>query len=321
MFGNIILISLLLIISHVALKIVIILAIAASLGTGLSSAFTYFWNSTRPEERGRIAGLIGAVVLPLGFAVSYLIIPSLDFTSKIVLIIVINLGGAATLAVLIQSRAPRLENKIQIGNNHEKRTVLLYLIPWIVFSLINVTIGKNASTNVSAQTSMSFHLFLLGLQFLGVILGAVIGGTVSDIFGRRLALASGLTLYGTSAALTGLFTSNEMFSFVYLTNGLSWGFLFALYMFVIWGDLANNINCAKIYSLGLATYFLSSGLGFLIPVSVTLAVGSLVSCLLVFVLNMPIALAPELLPAEFSERTKLIRHMGIVRKIKKQNQG
>ncbi len=321
MLTAVILTGILLFVSNVALKTIIVLAIAASLGIGLSSAVTYFWNSTTPEERGRIAGLIGAVALPFEFMISYLIIPSLGFPSEITLIIIVNLG-VAMLALLRRGKAlQQVENKIQKGNYHEKRAVLLYFIPWIVFSLINVTIGKSASINISGQTSMSFHIFLLELELFGVILGAAIGGIAADFVGRRIALASGLSLYGISAALTGLFPNNEMFPFVYLTSGLSWGFLFALYMFVIWGDLANNDNYVRMYSLGLSTYFLSSGLGSLIPVSVPLAVGSLISCLVVFLLNIPIALAPELALSDFLEKTRLTQHMKAIRKIQKQNQG
>lgn len=287
---------------------------------GLLAFFTYFWTLTSPEERGRVAGLIGFVSLPFYFIAIPVVAGTLDFLATVILSSFLSLG-ALTIILLRPEKAMLTAKQDGKENYFEKRTVLFYLIPWIVFSLVNAILAKNYSLSISQQVPSSFYLFLIGLQVIGVVFGAVIGGIIADFFGRRLALALSLTLYGTSSAIAGLFQGNEVFSLVYLTNGLGWGFLFILYTFVVWGDLANKGNCAKMYSIGLAIYYSAFGFGLLFPQmsQVPLVVSALASCLLIFLSNVPIILAPELLPSYFRERIKLKLHMDAVRKINKQS--
>jgi MFS family permease len=202
-------------------------------------------------------------------------------------------------------------------NYSEKRTIILYSIPWIVFSLVNVTLAKNASTWISQQVPASFHLLLLGIQFVGVILGCFLGGIVADFFGRRVSLFLSLTSYGVSAALIGLFTSDSMLPAIYTINGLSWGILFTLYIFVIWSDLANEDNIGKMFSIGFATYYLSIGFGLLLPISIPIFASSLATCFLIFLCNLPIAIAPELLSPTFRDKIKIKLHIEAVKKIGK----
>ena len=311
---------LLLFVPNELIKLTIIFVIGIFFGIGLLVFFTYFWNLTVPEERGRIAGLIGFVALPLEFVVDYLVAPSLDFFGTIILSIVIS-SGILLVVLLRPQKAVLTAKKNERGNFFEKRTVLLYSIPWILFSVINVILAKNISINILQQVSSSFYMSLMGLQIIGVVFGAMVGGIVADFFGLRLSLALSLTLYGTSAALGGIFINNEILYFVYIANGLGWGILFVLYMFVVWGDLANKDNCAKMYSIGLIIYFSTVGIGLLTQISIPIVASSLISCLLVFFSNIPIALAPELLPSDFRERIKLRLHVNAVKRISKRNHG
>ena len=303
---------------NVVLRITVLFGIGVFLSLGLLGFLAYFWKLTVPEERGRISGFIGFVALPLNFIVAYLVSPSLDFLGAITLSIAINSG--ILIIVLFHPKTTMMkEKKNEEGNHFEKRTILLYTIPWVVFSLVNGTLAKNASVSISQQMSSSSYLFLLGLQFGGVIFGCIVGGIIADFFGRRLSLAFSLTSYGTSTALVGIFTSINVLSFVYVLNGLSWGILFTLYIFVVWGDLANGNNCAKMYSIGLATYYLTMGIGLLTQTSLPVVVSSLSTCLLVFLSIMPIVLAPELLSPYFRERMKMRQHMNAAKKISKQS--
>jgi hypothetical protein len=55
---------------------------------------------------------------------------------------------------------------------------------------------------------------------------------------------------------------------------------------------------------------------------IPLVISSLGSCLLIFLSNIPIFLAPELLPSDFREKMRLKLHMSAVKKMKQsQNQG
>ena len=163
------------------------------------------------------------------------------------------------------------------------------------------------------------------MQVIGTIFGTLSGGVTGDFFGRRVSLAFSLTLYGISSALAGIANNYTLLYFVYFANGLSWGVLLVMYSFVIWGDLANKKNCAKMYALGVIIFYATQGIG-LFPLEqifqIPLVVSSLASCLLIFLANAPIFLAPELLPSGFREKIRLKWHMSAVKKIRRsQNQG
>lgn len=306
--------------SNDVFKLIIIFVVGIFFSIGLLAFFTHFWNLTVPEERGRVAGLIGFVSLPFFFMVVPVIAETLDFPSTVMLSIILSLG--TLVVILLRPEKAVLTAKTGgKGNYSEKRTVLLYSIPWVLFSLINATLSKNISFNILQQVPPSFYLFLAVLQLIAAVFGTLSGGMIADFFGRRLSLAFSLTLYGISSALAGIVNNQAIFSFVYAANGFSWGVLLILYLFVVWGDLANKENCAKMYSIGLMTFYLTTGAGFLAPIlQVPLVVSSLVSCLLIFLSNVPLILAPELLSSDFRERIRLKLHMKAVRKMSKQSQ-
>lgn len=287
---------------------------------GILAAVTYFWRLTGNQERGRIAGLIGFFVIPSYFIVNIVVAPGLDFLGTIILSIIVSILPLACI-LLKPSQIRSSKNRDGHSVYYEKRVTVLYLIPWIVFSIINFTLAKNESNIIQAQVLPSFYLTLLASQLIGVIFGVSIGGVMSDLLGRRLPLVFSLTLYGFSSALLGLFTNDVLVLIVYVANGLSWGFLFVLYIFVIWGDLANKNNYTRVYSLGLMTYYLSMGIGLLVQVDLPIFQSALLSCLLVFLLNIPVVLAPELLPTYILDRLRMKAHMGAVKKLQRDNQG
>ena len=316
--------ALLFLTSNEALRIVTLITMGVFFAMGLLAFFTLFYRSTIAEERGRTAGLIGFFSLPFCFVILPLVAETLDFPSTIMLSILLSLGTLIA-GRLMPNEASLITKEIKRGNYSEKRIVFLYSIPWLIFSLINVTLAKSISFSISQQVSISLYLVLIISQLLGVVLGAVIGGVVADFFGRRLALVFSLTLYGASSALIGIFQNNETFALAYLGNGLSWGILLTLYFFVIWGDFSNTENCSKMYSIGLVIYYVTMGFG-VIPLQTSqlpLVISALTSCLLVFLSNIPVVLAPELLSSDFRERIKLRLHMNAARKIaeKSRSQG
>jgi hypothetical protein len=304
-------------------RLIFILVIAIFFSTGQLAFLTYFWNLTVPEERGRLAGLIVLVSLLFYLIVETAVVETLDFSGTLMLGIILSLG-TLVVTLLRPEKAVLTTKKAERGDYSEKRTVLFYLIPWVLFSLINATLAKDTSFHISQQVP-TLYPSLIVLQVIAAVFGALGGGVAADSFGRRVSLAFSLTLYGISSALIGVVNNYTLLCFVYVANGLSWGILFVMYIFVIWGDLANKENYAKMYSIGVITFYATQGIG-LLPLKqifqIPLVVSSLVSCLLIFLSNIPIFLAPELLSSDFRQRIKLKLHMNAVKKIKQsQNQG
>jgi predicted MFS family arabinose efflux permease len=302
-----------------AFSIILLFPVAISIALGQLAVFVYFWKTTVQEERARTGGLVALITLPFYFG-AIVVAPSLDFEG-IILLSAVFMSITFGAALLKPGRALR-NIKSGTENIPEKRTILLYSIPWVVFSLVNVTLARNTSLGISQQVSSSFYTSLVLVQLFATLAGVLTGGFVADFLGRRLALAISLTLYGLSSALPGLFNNQLAFAGAYIANGIGWGFLLVLYTFVIWGDLSNNSNSAKMYSIGLIIFYVSIGVGFLTTnaFEVPLILSSLASCLVIFISNIPIILAQEPSSSDFRERMKLKMHLNTIKKVKRQSE-
>jgi hypothetical protein len=293
-------------------ELAVLFCMVVFVSIGMLTTFAVFGSVTVPEERGRIGGLIGFVVFPFYFMVNYFLGLNIGFFGAILLGFVINL--LPLFGLLLNSSKTILESgKTQQVRYYEKRVFILYFIPWIVFSLINATLARNTTTIIQTQISSSLYFSLLSVQIVGIVFGVLFGGLIADILGRRFSLVFSLTFFGFCTALVGIFTSDLVFFIVYGASGLTWGFLFVLYIFVVWGDLSNQENRLQVYSIGLISYFLSLGLGSSIEVSMSLPQSALLSVLIIF--------APELLPSYVLEKIRMKMHMGAVKKLQKKNQG
>lgn len=318
---------LLLFTSSIILRLIIIFVAGAFFSVGQLAFFTYFWSLTASVERGRAAGLAGSFAL-LFFPFLFLIAGTFDFSGTVMLSVVLSLGPLIIKLLGPRKKGILTTKKDEKGYHPEKRTILLYAVPWLLFSLINATFGRNMSFYVSQHVPSSYYFMVLSVsQLAGSVFGVLGGGIIADFFGRKLSLVFSLTLYGIASALVGLVKNYEMFAFVYFVNGLNWGILLTLYLLVVWGDLANKESCAKIYSIGLIIFYSATGVGILFThqfFQVPLIVSSLVSCLLIFLSNIPLILAPELLSSDFRKRIRLKLHINTIRNIRRklsQNQG
>jgi len=288
------------------------LLIGVFFSIGQLSFFVRFWYSTSSEEMGRIGGLIGFLTLPIYFVVNTL---AASESLSGATIIAASLSFAPIIALLLRPKKTALPRKE--GSYLEKRTIIFYSIPWLIFSLINTTLAKNITLNTSASISSDLLAILFLVQTIAALSGALISGIVADFFGRRLALAFSVTLYGMSMALSGLVNSASLYYFIFFADGFSWGILLTLYSFVIWGDLSNKDSCARMYSIGLMIFYISVGVGQL-PIglaNIEVITSAFIGCTLIFFSNVPIALAPELSSSDFKEKVRLKLHMKAARKV------
>lgn len=310
---------LLLFVSNIIIRLVVIFVGGAFFGIAQLVSFTYFWSLTVPEERGRAAGLAGFFFLPFSYLI-WLMAQTFDFSGTVMLSVILNLGTLAVIMLRPEKKALLTTKKDEKGYSPEKRTILLYSVPWALFSLINPTLARNISLHVSQSVPSSLYAFLMVIQIVASSFGALGGGIIADLFGRRLSLGFSLTLYGISSALGGFVENYEVLYFMYFVNGLNWGILSTLYFFVVWGDLSSKESCAKRYSIGLTISYLAIGVGFLFTHQISqipLIVNSLVSCALIFLSNISLILASELLASDFREKIKLKLYMNVIKKIRR----
>jgi MFS family permease len=305
-------------------QLIILFFLVSFMSLGMLSTLGIFGSITLPEERGRVGGLIGFVVFLLFYIVNYLIVLNIDFFGSVVFCLLFSL---LPLVGLLFKHFPTklLSIKKHAINYYERRVAVLYFIPWILFSVFNSTLASNSSDFIRPLISDSVFFSLLTIQVTGVVFGVLLGGFIADLLGRRFSLVFSLTLYGFGSALLGLFENELVYIGVYAISGLSWGFLFVLYIFVVWGDLSHQKERLQLYSIGLISFFISLGIGSLVRSlvyeSLSLFQSALLSVMLIFILNIPILFAPELLPSYILEKIRMKHHMDRVKKLQKKNQG
>ena len=207
--------ALLFLVPNDILRLLFILVIAVFFSVGQLAFLTRFWSLTAPEERGRVAGVLGFVSILFNLLI-YTLVPGYLYSNRVV-VLGVFLSLAPLLVIFLRPTKTQLTAKRTIRESYpEKRTVLLYSIPWVLFSLINATLAKNISFHISQQVTPDIYLSLTVLQMAATILGALLGGIIADFFGRRLSLVFSLSLYGISSALAGIGNTGLLFFCLFL---------------------------------------------------------------------------------------------------------
>jgi MFS family permease len=269
------------------------------------------------EERGRVAGIVGFCILPLFQLIS--LVTYIISYNVIVIITILICAITLTIKFIEPDNKSSLKEKIdQEEHEYEKKTVFLYTIPWILFTLVNVTLARNVSDIIFRIIPSNFHIFLSILQIATSGFGALVGGLVSDFIGRRSALSTSLTLYGISIVLCGFAQFFEVLYFAYIINGVTWGILWTLYGLVIWGDLGTKKNVIKLYSFGVIIFYSITAIGFLFKSQFSqfsLFYSSFLGCFFILLSNIPVILVQELLPKNVRDKMKWKLFINSLRKI------
>jgi MFS family permease len=101
--------------------------------------------------------------------------------------------------------------------------------------------------------------FSSNIEFvLGGLSGAVLG-FFADSKGRKRLAVAGFALLGLGYAILGFTNGDPLGWWVYtFIDGIAWGTFVMLFVFTLWGDLAEGRNSEKIYAIGIMPYLLST---------------------------------------------------------------
>lgn len=273
-------------------------------GLGLLSYLTWFCSLTTVMDRGRVGGTIVFVTLMV-FHIFLSFVSSLSLFEGL---ITCSLFSVSTLVII--GLKPHETRKLTYRpydisfNSHGLRAFIFYAIPWIAFCLINSTFSKIPMSIYALEFSEVLQYSIV-LQYISACLGAFIAGVLCDRVGRRITLSMGLVSYGTAAAVSFFVNvSKPIILTHFATTGFSWGVFLVVYYLVLWGDLASKNNRGILYAVGLTPFYLSTGLGYVIfPIvsQVPPSIAAPVSSIIIFLCNVPLLLAPEVLPQKSSK--------------------
>jgi MFS family permease len=305
--------------SNLAIIVGLFLLLGALFGASLLAYCVYFCSLTNVEERGRVGGVM--VFVPLLCFPLFLSLSS-NFIDMLTSCVFLGVG-TFIIQLLRPNEKAGLTTKEEFSTvqSHNDRSLLLYLIPWLVFCVINGMLARIIITYLSRQFSeVLFQAQVVG--YLASSFGALVGGILADWAGRRVALSIGLISYGINAAISGLASTSRIFMFAaFGASGFSWGIFLVVYALVVLGDLASRKKCAPFYAAGFIPFYFFMGLGYLVTpeIHIPAMYVALVSSFLIFLSNVPIIFAKELLPPYITEKMYLSLHVQWIKKfLKKQ---
>jgi MFS family permease len=300
---------------NMPINILICAFLGVSIGIGLPSCLAFFADVTTVENRGVYGGItygaVGLGTLILGLWADTLSI-AMGFLALAIfraLGLVVFLFSARD-GVIGQARAiPRYQSILQ------RREVTLYLIPWIMFSLINF-----AETPIFESMFGELRVLMGFIEFALSGLFALVGGFLADRVGRKRVVIAGFVMLGIGYAILSLFSGISASWYVYTTfDGIAWGMFAAVFFMTLWGDLAEQYDKAKYYALGGLPFLLAG----ILPVIVehyaeaigTVTAFSLASFFL-FLAVVPLMYASETLPEKSMRDRELKQYIEHAKKTK-----
>jgi MFS family permease len=275
-----------------------------SLGFGMTNCMEYFTRLTKNENRGRFGGIIFFVTTLGLFFLAML--NTLLIGSVALLIFWRSLALVVLLFIKPFNRVNVATSSISFKHVISNRGFILYLIPWIMFSLVNY-LSTPVQINELKPDTLNF-LVIIGNAAGGF--SALAAGFVMDHFGRKPVAITGFALLGISYSLLGLFPAEPSWYIFMVLDGLTWGILTVLFVITLWGDLSKNCSSDYFYALGVLPFFISRFLHIALANSIAdsilpIKLFSFIAFFL-FLAVLPLVYAPETL-AEKSKKDRELK--------------
>jgi nitrate/nitrite transporter NarK len=297
----------------------------AYFGLGMPATMGYHSSFTNFESRAKIGGFT-FLILGATFAITGLVKINSLFETCAVLAIVLLVS--LVIFHFIHAKAAKklppkdAESKAKYTGIITNKSFILYFIPWGMFTLINfLTIPVQNRIYLSPEDATLFQ----AIEALVTALVAVITGLVADRWGRKRLTIIGFIMLGIGYAIIGLFSTNATTaaSIVFtITDGVAWGIFYVLFLFTLWGDLAQNQQSDKYYFLGafpyLSAHFMQSYLTPYLSGSTSLVQPETIfsfASVFLFVAVLPLIYAPETLPEKNMKDRELKTYIQKAQKI------
>ncbi|MCJ7721925.1 hypothetical protein MUO98_05930 [Candidatus Bathyarchaeota archaeon] len=296
------------------------LLLGASFGLGMPSCLAYFAACTTVENRGRIGGItflitnIGVIFLGSIFGIFDLAIFSVFFAL---------LRGLGLIVFFLKPEklsSSQITTSASFVSILRDRTFLLYFIVWFMFPIIDGFESVLVRNYLESWNSILLDTMSV-VEPLVAGLSLLIVGLLCDLIGRKKIVLSGFVALGVAYAIIGIVPDSVPLWYLYfLIDGVAWGIFLLIFVFVLWGDLAQSGRSEKYYTLGSIPYFLSTIITSLVPRSfvseVELVAAFSVASFFLFVAVMPLVFAPETLPEKHMELRRLRKFADDAKKAK-----
>jgi MFS family permease len=297
-------------------NMVLSLLLGVSIGAGLPSSLAYFADSTLVENRGTYGGItyaaVGFTTLAIGFPINII-------NNAVLAFAILAIWRACGLGAFLLPHGG-IENSperrhVAYSSILRRRDVVLYLIPWIMFSLVNF-----AEAPILKGVLGDFYDFagLVEVALSGIFV--LLGGFIADLTGRKRVVITGFIAVGIEYAMLSLLSGISISWYAYIVlDSFAWGMFASVFFMTLWGDLAENNQKDKYYAVGGLPYLFAG----LLPMVLKPFVGanqagtafSLASFFL-FLAVLPLMYAPETLPERRIRERELKEYVERAKKAK-----
>ncbi len=301
-------------------NILLAVIIGITIGIGLPSTLAYFADSTNIAKRG-IHGGVTWLLFGLGALSVGAIISTQQTNGGPIGSYVLTCWRGIGLVLFVLLTRKRFETKKVLINDGfakilSKREFLLYLAPWIMFSVINFI---EAPFQSAVFGSLMTFLGFIELGISGIM--ALVGGILADRVGRKRVVITGFIILGIEYAIlsiSGAFGNySEMIGYLYVClDGTAWGMFASVFFMTVWGDLAGEGTKEKYYVIGGLPYLLAGLLSVLIQPSVPfimqktgLGMSFTLASFFLFIAVLPLIYAPETLPEKIMKENDLKKYV------------
>ncbi len=293
-----------------------------SIGFGFPRCLTYFSDSTSMEERGRVGGII----IFLTYVLTPLILAATQSLDSSVRLIVYSGWRGLGLATIPFIGTAAYSEPVENATTDRLRTpqwrrLILYLIPWMAFSLID-GVDTQILKNIYPQEKFEMGRML---AYITGSFSAILGGVAIDLIGRRTSIIFAMVTLGLGFIAVSLAQASlASWLAFWIAEGIAWGVLSITYVLVIWGDLGSKDDMGKYYAIGTIPFFLSRALGFVLkPKFSQFSSTHLFSIviLLNFLAVIPLLFAEEVLPSKTREQRKMREYIRSAKRLVEQDKG
>lgn len=285
-------------------------------GTGIPTCLAFFADYTKIENRGLIGAAVFFVIQLLTVLI-YSLSRELTVDNKFIILGIWRLLGITSLLFY-----KPLEKMSEVRKLHPsslsvgQKSFAFYFIAWFFFCIVNFVEAPLLEHFFGSEL---FSIYMMA----GIIiasLSAFPAGMLCDLKGRKTASIAGFALLGISYAILSFFPGMLFTQFLFtLLEGIAWGILYTIFVFVIWGDLSEAKVRERYYFIGDMPFLLSGLIGVFvqpfvefIPITMSFSLASF----FLFLAILPLLYASETLPEKKIKERELKQYIEKAKKIK-----
>ena len=286
-----------------------------SVGTGLPSSLACFADATITENRGFFGGITFFFV---GFVTMLFVVITL-LTDNIVVALMVTawriLGLILFLSTFKDKKAEQAQKVPSYASVLGKRELFLYLVPWVMFCLVN---WMEAPLLENLFGDLYSLIGFIEVAIAGLF--ALAGGIIADFSGRKRVIIIGFVILGIEYAMLSLLSGVSVSWCIYTAfDGIAWGMFASVFFMTLWGDLAGDYEKEKYYVVGGLPYLLAGFLSILVkPYVGVIPLGTAFSLasFFLFLAVLPLMYAPETLPEKKIRERELKDYIEKAKKIR-----